>query len=286
MSLVKAYASSGKIFEQVSMRNSPAMLEQLRATKPGEIVVVKGTYDHMEKLLDTIKVSYEMIDSEDIEKHNGGRVMFVNCKAYDNGVPKGALEQFVHQGGRLVSTDWALGLVSKAFPKHLHKVKETVDDVVEVQCHNDIARRFVGLNYAQCHPKWWLEGSSHVYDIDQGVVPIITSEEMKEKYGKPYIAVGFTAGKGEVFHFISHMELQRTHLREKSDKAGLDEFLSKMKVEKTAGMEDAKVAELEAAYSTLNTIACLCLPQPILNTDMKSVVVGSKDLSSKSKRLV
>ncbi|MBI4147662.1 hypothetical protein HY490_00050 [Candidatus Woesearchaeota archaeon] len=288
MAISKAYASSGKIFEQVSVRNSPGLAEQLKAIEPGEIVVVQGTYDHVEKLLDTIHVPYALIEREEMKTHNGGRVMFVNCASYDNGtgVPKKSLEQFVQDGGRLVTTDWAVSVITHAFPGRLEKKGKTTDDVVEIQCPTDIARRLIGLNYAQCHPKWWLEGSSDVYDIKNGVVPIITSDEMKEKYGSPHIAVGFAEGKGEVVHFISHLELQRTHLRTKADKEGLDAFLEKMKTSKTADMEDASVAELEAAYSTLNTLAYLCARTPLLNTGgMKSMTTAKSVGSAKSMRL-
>ncbi|MBI1969872.1 hypothetical protein HYS48_04210 [Candidatus Woesearchaeota archaeon] len=284
----EAYKSSGQIFEQVSKLRSPALYQQLKAITPGELVVVQGQYDHIEALLDTLHVPYELITPEQMKSHNGGRVWFVNCKPYDGGVPKKAVEQFVQEGGRLVTTDWAQGLVAKVFPGRVKKVVDTSDDVVEVQCHTDIARRFLGLNYSQCHPKWWLEGSSHVFDIGEGVVPLITSTEMEEKYGKPFVAIGFTEGKGEVLHFISHMELQRTHLRTKEDEAGLEAFLEKIGATKTADMEEAKVAELEAAYSTLNTLACLCVPMPILSSDLKSsMVAGSKGASKsiKSKRL-
>lgn len=289
----KVYETSGKIFEQVSIKANPAMYEQLRAVKGGEIVVVKGTYDHIEKLLDTIKVPYDLISMDQVKTYNGGRVMFVNCAPWgadydgegEGKIPKKTIETFVSEGGRLITTDWSLSVITTTFPKKLKKIKDISDDVVEIQCHTDLVRRFVGLNYAQCHPKWWLEGSSHLYDILDGVTPIITSDEMEEKYGKPYVVVGFTHDRGEVFHFISHLELQRTHLRTKSDEAGLDEFLKKMKAVKTADMDEAKLAELEAAYSTLNTLACLCIRTPILNTSMKSILVGSSKNAMKSKGL-
>ncbi|HLD00569.1 MAG TPA: hypothetical protein VJC39_02390 [Candidatus Nanoarchaeia archaeon] len=283
-----AYNTSGKIFEQVSKLHNPGLLDQIRDSNPRDIVVVKGTYDHVEKLLDTIKVPYTLIDSSQIASYNGGRVMLVNCKSY-GGIGanfdddnkdfskqlKEGVKGFVTEGGRLVTTDWALSLVQKTFPGKVSYKSSTGDEVVEVQAHTDTARRFLGLNYAQCHPKWWLEGSSYLFDIGPGVVPIITSQEMMDKHGLPYVAVGFTEGKGEVFHFISHMELQRTKMSTKEDKGSLDDFLKKMKVSKTADMEDAKVAELEAAYSSLNTLAHLCSRTPILSSSMKSIYVGS-----------
>lgn len=286
MAMEKAYKTSGKIFEQVSQLYQPGLLEQIRSINPGDIVVVQGVHDHIEKLLDTIKIPYELIDNQEIATHNGGRAMFVNCMSYDAQLPKKTLDSvvdFVGQGGRLVTTDWALAFVRQAFPNTYNKVGVTSDDVVEIQCSSDLARKFVGLNYAQCHPKWWLEGSSHIYDISDRVSPIITSNEMEAKYGKPYIAAGFRHKKGEAIHFISHLELQRTHLRTKQDNEGLEKFLENMRISKTADMDDLKVAELEAAYSTLNTLAYLCLPTSLLSTEMKSIIVGEKPKSEKSK---
>ncbi|MBI4440620.1 hypothetical protein HY639_00485 [Candidatus Woesearchaeota archaeon] len=270
MSIDKAYKSSAIIFDQVSRLQNPGLYDQIRAVTKRDIVVVKGAHDHVETLLDTLEVPYELIDAGALKKHNGGKVIFVNCSSYNNDVSNGMLSSFVQEGGRVVSTDWAVGLIERAFPKRLHKVADTTDDVVEIQCNTGLARKLIGLNYAQCHPKWWLEGASHIYDVGQGVVPIITSKEMESKYGKPYVAVGFTEGKGEVIHFISHLVLQRTHLRTKDDEKGLEDFLAKMGATKTMDMDDAKVAELESAYSTLNTLAHLCVPSPLMNVTMKS----------------
>ena len=290
MSLGNAYKTSGEIFKQASKLYKPGLLEQLGAIKERDIVVVKGQHDHIEKLLDTIKVNYELIGVEAIPKHNGGRVMFVNCASYGGlgEKTKETVKDFVSEGGRLVTTDWALGFVSSVFPGKYKKTVDTSNDVVEVQPVADLGRNLIGLNYAQCHPKWWLEGASHVYDIEKGVVPIITSNEMEAKYGKPYIASGFTSGRGEAIHFISHLELQRTRLSSKEDKEGLETFLGKMKVSKTAAMDDdLKVAELEAAYSTLNTLAYLCLPTPLLAVGKKSILVGEKSTGGlKSKSLL
>ncbi len=282
MAFDNAYQTSGKIFEQVSKKFKPGMLEELRNIEKGDIVVVDGTYDHVEKLLDTLKVPYERIDRGEMATYNTGRVMFVNCAAY-NGVAKNTcdgIRHFVEDGGRLITTDWSLGLVTSVFPGKLKKTKDTGDDVVEIECPTDIARRFIGMNYAQCRPKWWLEGSSHIFNVvSDDVTSIITSDEMNDKYGQPHVAVGFREGRGEVLHFISHLELQRTKLKSNGDKGTLDDFLEKMKVEKTAEMDDHQVAELEAAYSTLNTVAYLCLKSPVLATSGKSTYFGSESVS-------
>lgn len=283
----KTYSTTGKIFEQASKLYQPGLLEELKSIEPGEIVVVQGQYDHVEVLLDTLKIPYQMIGKEELGSNNSGRVLLANCATY-SGVSKAVkegVENFVADGGRLVSTDWSLGLTTKVFPGKLKMTKKTSDDVVEIECPTDIARRFIGMNYAQCKPQWWLEGSSDVYDIGEGVTPIITSEEMEQKYGKPYVAVGFPHGKGEVLHFISHLELQRTRQKTKEQSGNLDDFLKKMKVEKTAEMDDATVADLEAAYSTLSTVAYLCLRTPVLNSGGKSVYFGASKKSAGPKSM-
>ena len=211
--------------------------------------------------------------------------MIANCMRYNDKSSAKAAKDFVEAGGRLVTTDWALDLMMHAFPGKLTKTKSTSDDVVEIECPTDIGRNWIGMNYAQCAPKWWLESSSDIYSINKNatdVVAIITSEEMKAKYGQPYVTVGFPHGKGEAFHFISHLELQRT----KSDKKSgtLDDFLKKMGASKTDDMDEVGLSELEAAYSTLNTLAHLCVPTPILNTGGMSTVIGAKS-GLKSKKL-
>ncbi len=272
MSLKSAYKSSGAVFEQVSKLQSPGLYERLKAIEPGEIVVVKGQYDHIEKLVDTLKVPYKLIGQGDFEESGRGRVMFVNCATYSGANKRVA--DFVEKGGRLITTDWSLGLITATFSGYLHKTKETTEDVVEVQCDSPLAKKLLGLHYAQCHPKWWLEGSSHIYSIKKEVTPIITSAEMKTKYGQPFVAVGFNYGNGDVFHFISHLELQRTHLRTKEDEGGLDDFLAKMNAERTSLMEEANVGELEAAYSTLNTLAHLCISSPLLEKEIQPLLAA------------
>lgn len=275
----ETYATTGKIFAEVSMRKQPGLYEQIKAVAPNDIIVVKGVHDHVETLLDALKVPYKMIDQSDVKNQNGGRVLIYNCKGYDNGVPVKATQEFVNEGGRLVTTDWALGVVTKSFPGKLKKIGKTSDDVVEVRAATDTARTMIGLEYAQCRPQWWLEGSSDVYEVtaDPSVVPLIVSEEMKSKYGSDKVAVGFPVGKGEVVHFISHLELQRTRLKEKYHKGSIDDFLLKMGVEGLASVVaqaggEGTVAEFEAAYSTLNTLAHLCVPMPIVNYTVNSVM--------------
>ncbi len=284
MGISEAYNTSGKIFTAVSQRYQPQLADQIRAIEEGDVTVVRGTYDHIEKLLDKIKVPYATINSEEITPSLQTKVLFVNCKEYSSAPETQvvATKKYVENGGRLVSTDWALSLVERAFPGTITKTNSTGgNESVEVEALSMVGQTLIGLNYAQCHPQWFLESGSYVYTHGKNVTPIITSDAMNERYGSPNIAVGFRAGSGEVIHFISHLEAQQTKLKHKSDKEGLDEFLSKMKVEKTDDMEEAKLAELEAAYSTLNTVAHLCVRTPLLGSgDFKSVMAAGSSIAA------
>jgi len=280
MSMNSAYKTTAKIFEHMTrLRNAP-LAAQLKAIKKGELVVVEGDHDHIELLLDKMKLPYHLMQSDDLAEQMPGRVMFVNCRNYDLGGDneKKAVRNFASRGGRVVSTDWSLSLISQAFPGHLYKTdEETEDDVVEIRPQTNLARQFIGLDYTQCHPKWWLEGSSHIYRINKNkVIDLFTSGEMKDRYGQNHVAVAFPYQAGEVFHFISHLELQRTNQRTSQDKGSLDDFLKKIELRTLGELgADVNFAELEAAYSTLNTLAYLCAPAPLLTPvsyDGKSVL--------------
>lgn len=276
MALDDAYKTSGTVWAQVSQKFQPGLVEKIAGIEPGEVVVIRGTYDHVEKLLDTLKISYDAIDSSALGDLDHGRVLFANCKRYSGVDPqaKANIGNIVESGGRLISTDYALDLVQHVFPGRLTKTASTKDDVVGIDFVADVAFRWQGMTYAECSPQWWLEGSSDVFSVGEGVTTLIESEEMEAKYGQKHVAVAFPYGSGDVVHFISHLELQRTKLKAKHHDEGLETFLKKMDAIKTADMVDVPVAELEAAYSTLNTVAHLCTRTPIFPGEGKSTMAS------------
>ena len=86
---------------------------------------------------------------------------------------------------------------------------------------------------------------------------LIESDEMKSKYGDSPIAVRFHAGKGTVYHMVSHTYLQRT--KEKSEKQGAnaEAFLMKKGFTGEAATtlkSDQTVGEVEAAFLSVGLI--------------------------------
>ena len=143
-----AYKSSGAIFEQVSKMHSPGCTNNSRQGNLGDhrgqrnLGPHRAADGHTEGELSANRAR------RDGEQKDLGRVALVNCRTYGNGKSVDAARKFVSGGGRLVTTDWALSLVTHAFPDRLAKTStETSDDVVEVQCASNVGSKLLGPHY-------------------------------------------------------------------------------------------------------------------------------------------
>lgn len=115
-----------EIIEQVWNRLKPYELPSLRAMPSSRILVIRGSYDHVEKILSNAKIPHVRTDlfpkKDDFGqggKYSDCRVIFVNCdSSYHDGIEglnskglsgenKSTLVSFVQSGGRIVTTDWA-----------------------------------------------------------------------------------------------------------------------------------------------------------------------------------
>ena len=156
---------------------------------------------------------------------------------------------------------WALAhIVEKAFPKYVRwNHTQTADDVVAVQMHRHSDNFLKHVHVDGAEPKWWLEGSSYPIRVvdPRRVDVLISSREMKEKYGEAPIAVRFRDGDGVVVHITSHFYLQRADLRTARDKAGADGFVADLEMDEatTASLAGkarsggVKTGEVASAYA-------------------------------------
>jgi len=270
-------ALSTKIIENVWEKLKPDELRKIRRGSKKRILVVRGSYDTIEDILKEAKVPHTLLeefpDKEDLRqrgKYCTSKVMFVNCDEtyhddYDGDFEaknlgshnRQALRNFVSQGGRLITTDWAQGVVRYLFGKIQADEDVTGDELVRVNFANDIAREMSGIFYGNASPNWWLEGSSDLisYRKNSGVVSLVESDDLEERYGSRSIAVGFPYKQGEVFHFVSHLIAQKVKNYEDKEKACLATFLDKGKF----GLRELKNARLkfgpiETAYTLMNTV--------------------------------
>lgn len=133
------------------------------------------------------------------------------------------MRKFVNAGGYLYTTDWALlEVVQKAFPGYVEFNGQTTgNDVVAVQVKQSDNNLLKHLTLSKEDPKWWLEGSSYPIRIlnKDKVDVLITSREMKTKYGDAPIAIHFRYGDGQVLHIASHFYLRTSRKTRSSRRA-------------------------------------------------------------------
>ena len=169
------------------------------------------------------------------------------------------VHRFVKTGGYLVTTDWALTMVQRTFPGYVRRAgKNTANDVVKVKILDDDAPMLKNIRAINQDPRWWLESASYPIKVlnKQKVKVLITSKEMKKKYGHAPIAVSFRYDDGQVLHMTSHFYLQQAKLRAAKERKKGSSFAKKaglssreVKDLKKDGLDDVKVGELNSAYS-------------------------------------
>ncbi|HEY0089643.1 MAG TPA: hypothetical protein VGB37_12415, partial [Candidatus Lokiarchaeia archaeon] len=106
----KAYQASSKILEKRMEKERPLDLEILKKVKNSSIIIIAGSYDKIEIVLDLIKIPYVLIQPQDIDHIDliTDQILIVNCPGNisDDGLNK--IKEFVQKGGFLFTTDWAL----------------------------------------------------------------------------------------------------------------------------------------------------------------------------------
>jgi hypothetical protein len=235
-----------------------------------DIVVVPGSYDHVEQVLELLGLPFSLVPAYDLHRAGlrAGQLIVVNCPGY--GLERddiAALREVVGAGGTLFTTDWSLRqVVEQAFPGHLAwNERQTGDEVVDVEIAAPDNRWLRGVMAPGDEPRWWLEGSSYPIRVlrPDAVEILMTSAELGETYGEPAVAVAFGFGDGEVFHMISHYYLQRAELRSARQQAtggGAAMFLASKSPSAapppgSATLDDVAVGEVEAAYSSARLFA-------------------------------
>ncbi|MFW9877804.1 MAG: hypothetical protein ACFFG0_32380 [Candidatus Thorarchaeota archaeon] len=271
----QAYKASSKILEKRMAKERPIDLEILQKVKESSIIIVSGSYDKVEMVLDMIKVPYVLVQPEEVSQIElkPDQILIINCPGniYDDVLPN--IKEFVKQGGFLFTTDWALlNILEKIFPELVkYNQKPTGDDCVAVQVVDKSNKFLEGLFKADEEPIWWLESSSYPIQIldKKKVKVLVTSKEMEKKYGEAPIVITFEYGEGgTVLHMTSHYYLQRAELRTKRHKMSAKEYVqSEMafsdaeaeEIEKD--LEGLSLGEAESAYSTTQFISNVIVEQ-------------------------
>lgn len=261
----RAYKAGAAVARERIRRDDPANADALAAVQASDVVVVRGSYDHVELVLDALDMPYTPLAVEQIAdvRLRPEQLLIVNCPGNLPAKVLPRIGEFVALGGSLFTTDWALRhVIEPAFPGRLaYNNHPTADDVVRIEVVDDDNPFLKGVMDEGDDPQWWLEASSYpIQVLDRDAVKVlIRSRELESKYGEQPVAVLFSHGAGEVFHMISHYYLQRTELRSQRHQAKAETWASEKGVSLSAPvaaeMADLTLGEVEAAGTSARLFA-------------------------------
>ncbi|HVM34041.1 MAG TPA: hypothetical protein VM784_01730 [Actinomycetota bacterium] len=262
----RAYRSGGRIAKERMAVEAPLDAEALAAVEASDVVVVRGTYDHVELVLDALEIPHTPIAMPQLGhvRLTPDQLLVVNCPGNVSSPDDIArIRDFVAAGGSLFTTDWALKhVIEPAFPRTIaYNGRATADDVVRVEMRAHDNPFLTGVMDADDDPQWWLEASSYPIQIHDGapVEVLLTSRELADKYGEAPVAVLFGYGSGEVFHMISHYYLQRTEFRSRRHSSAAAAWAAEKGVAVDAALAadlaDMSLGEVESAGSSARLFA-------------------------------
>jgi hypothetical protein len=271
MSMQSAYRVAEELLKDRLRKEAPEALRELEDLSAADIIVTRGQYDHIEQVFSHGGIPCTTVDPGAIDSAElrPDQVMFVNCAG--NFTPPGLrkLHHFVHEGGFLFTTDWALkNVLEPAFPGFVeYNGRPTADDVVRVEILSEDDPFLSSILGPGDDPQWWLEGSSYpirVLDAEK-VQVLVKSKELEEKWGEAPVFVTFPFGAGRVYHMISHFYLQRTETRTKRQAGTSYEFLKEKGISEA---EFAKYAALGADESNLGSVESALASRSMLSRVM------------------
>lgn len=211
-----------------SERGGGALGRILKGLRNEDIVVVRGSFDRMETVLETLRVPYvlstpfEAAQKEDWSRH---KLVFWNCGELmvpPRLRPKlhAALREFVRGGGYLFTTDWAIStIVEPCFPGYLksqagqHTIPEMVTDVRPADGARDHPFLEHVFDEGATKMTWWLENSS--FDVQvadkQKVEVLLEAPALGRMPGSRsnIVAATFPYGRGRVLHLLGHYFQQK-----------------------------------------------------------------------------
>jgi len=259
----RAYEVGGRTTRDRIAREAPLDHEALEAVQSSDIVVVRGTYDHVEWVLEALSLPFVAVEPYQLREIDlrPEQLLVVNCPGHIGPVDR--VRRFVEAGGSLFTTDWALRhVLEPAFPGVVaYNEQATTDAVVRVEVSDHDNPFLKGVIEPGDDPLWWLESSSYpirVLDASR-VKVLISSRELQGNWGEPAVAITFGFGEGEVFHMISHYYLQRAETRTRRHRAPAAAYAAEkgMAWDPTTAScaQDLTLGEVEAASSSARLFA-------------------------------
>jgi hypothetical protein len=190
-----------------------ARVGDLEKLRQAEVVVVRGSADHMEHVMQKAQVKYVVVDPEDLPQLplHGQQVLMVNCTGEMSPAARERVRRFVSAGGFLYTTDHAVHyLLERAFPGYVKwNGKTSTEEIFGMEIGNTDRGLLKKLG-AGGHPRWQLAGGGYLFDVvdKQRVDVLMTSHAVAQRYGSGVLGVRFRVGDGQVIHVTGHFFTQ------------------------------------------------------------------------------
>jgi hypothetical protein len=252
----KANRAAGEILKTRMQQEQKADLELMREAGQADVVVAAGVYDRLQDILAAMEVKHVVVPPELLDELPllATQTLMINCPGMLSRKAIQNVRQFVERGGHLVTTDWALhNVLAKAFPGTVRfRGRTTTDDVVAIEVTDATDPLLADVLLQKERPRWWLETSSYPITIldAKTVRVLVSSKEMKRKYGESPIVIAFAYGEGQVLHMTSHLFLQRSRLVTASEKQKGGSF-----AKGAAKLNDAAISSMKAKGVDLDEVA-------------------------------
>lgn len=242
-----------------NLKTEESLKDLLGMFNQEQIVVISGTYDHIENIFKQSDIPHTLISAGDVLRFEfkSGTILFCNCtgSSYNdetNRRIRSLLDSKVIT--TLVTTDWC----------GIHTLKGVLDqgDVEQIGTTGgnvcvDVNCSEYNMAFGKIPAAWWLETSSHLVTVN-GSTPFMECAETLEystcdghtKLERPKLSYKKVLPSGsKCIHFTSHLELQQNKGDERYKSQTLREF-----VEKDLGLELATEIEKKITVSEFHSI--------------------------------
>ncbi len=267
-----AYRVAGEIMRDRLKSESPEALRDLEQIPEADVLVTRGEYDNIESVFELAGTPHTLVHPKTLDTADlrPDQIVFVNCPGQigPNGLRR--LVSFVHSGGFLFTTDWALKhVLEPGFPGIVeYNQRPTRDEVVRIEMLDREDPFLASILGPEDDPQWWLEVSSYPIRILQPdrVKVLVTSKEIASRYGESPVFITFEHGQGRVYHMISHFYLQRTEARTLRHQNTSYEYLTEKGIDSSqfgkyadVGADEVNTAAVEAAVMSRGMVNAVLL---------------------------
>lgn len=231
------------------------------------VVVVSGSADHMDQVLERAGVSYVVVNPEHLPELplHSRQVLMVNCRGTMSQPARERVRRFVAAGGFLYTTDHAVKeLIQTTFPNTLaFNGTTTEQEDFPLQLRGDEKSRGLLKHLGdQSSRRWQLASGGYLFKVMDAhkVEVLMESAEVKKRYGTGVLGARFRYQDGVVIHVTGHFFSQPGQRPEVAQAGRAFEQLSRNVVSEKAA-DGARLDELYK-YEAKRQVTLQAAPAP------------------------